>query len=90
MIHPLRPQILEPVLQKAGMQKITWICWNPEMTPLGWTIFWKRGGPAMPVVAEPVASGEILYGNDLVTIDASNTEDGYIMIRYTEETGSRH
>lgn len=50
----------------------------------------ETGGPAMPVVAEPVASGEILYGNDLVTIDASNTEDGYIMIRYTEETGSRH
>lgn len=49
----------------------------------------ETGGPAMPVVAEPVASGEILYGNDLVTIDASNTEDGYIMIRYTEETGSR-
>ncbi len=45
--------------------------------------------PAVPVVIEPAASGEIVYGNDAVTIDASHTGDGYVMIRYNEQTASR-
>ena len=45
--------------------------------------------PAVPVVVEPVADGEIVYGNSAVTIDASHASDGYVMIRYTEETSAR-
>lgn len=30
----------------------------------------------------PDASGSLTYGNDLVSIDASNTSDGYVMVRY--------
>ena len=31
----------------------------------------------------PTASGETCYGDDSVSIDASNMSDGYVMIRYT-------
>lgn len=31
----------------------------------------------------PVASGEVAYGNDTVSIDASNTSEGYVMVRYS-------
>ncbi len=34
-------------------------------------------------VLSPVASGTEVYGNSLVTIDASNTSEGYVMIKYT-------
>ncbi len=34
------------------------------------------------VVLEPVASGEVVYGNDTVSIDASNVAEGYIVIDY--------
>ncbi len=30
----------------------------------------------------PEASGEVTYGNDSISIDASHTDDGYIMVRY--------
>lgn len=30
----------------------------------------------------PNASGSLTYGNDLVSIDASNTSDGYVMVQY--------
>lgn len=45
--------------------------------------------PPVPIVLTPVASGEVVYGNDVVSIDASNTADGYVMIRYAEESGAR-
>ncbi|NCC86803.1 MAG: transglutaminase domain-containing protein [Clostridia bacterium] len=38
---------------------------------------------ASPVIYSTVASGTIAYANDKATIDASNTGDGYIMIKYT-------
>lgn len=31
----------------------------------------------------PTASGAVVYGNDIVSIDASNVSEGYVMIRYT-------
>lgn len=31
----------------------------------------------------PSASGEILYGNEIISIDASNTSKGYVMVQYT-------
>ena len=36
-----------------------------------------------PYCPMPEASGEIVCGNDVTTIDASHTEDGYIMVNYT-------
>ena len=36
-----------------------------------------------PVVLVGSADGNITYGNDSVTIDASHTSDGYIMVSYT-------
>lgn len=35
-----------------------------------------------PYCPTPEASGTIVYGNDLATIDASHASDGYIMVRY--------
>ncbi|MGN0483033.1 MAG: transglutaminase family protein [Lachnospiraceae bacterium] len=34
-------------------------------------------------VLEPAASGRITYGNNTVTIDASYSQNGYIMVKYT-------
>ena len=31
----------------------------------------------------PSADGTDVYGNDFVSIDASNTSEGYVMVRYT-------
>ncbi len=36
-----------------------------------------------PVVLTGQADGTVTYGNDSVTIDASHTSDGYIMVTYT-------
>ena len=44
---------------------------------------------AMPDILEPVASGELVTENDKVTIDYSNTTDGYIMVRYHAQTQRR-
>ena len=38
---------------------------------------------AAPVIYPTVASGAIVYANEKATIDASNTSDGYVMIKYT-------
>lgn len=45
----------------------------------------KHDGPPRvntPAVLVPEASGTTVYGSDLVTIDASHTSDGYIMVLY--------
>ncbi len=34
-------------------------------------------------VSMPEASGQTTYGNDTIAIDASNTQDGYIMVKYS-------
>lgn len=39
--------------------------------------------PAGSHVRTPSASGAVTYGNNLVTVDASNTSQGYVMIKYT-------
>lgn len=31
----------------------------------------------------PAAEGTVTYGNDTVSVDASNTSEGYVMVRYT-------
>ncbi len=36
-----------------------------------------------PVVLMPDPSGEVTYGNELVSMDASHLEDGYVMVQYT-------
>lgn len=35
-----------------------------------------------PVVKTPTADGTVTYGNELVTIDASHSDDGYVMVKY--------
>lgn len=35
-----------------------------------------------PVVLVPKADGVVLYGNSLVSLDASHTKDGYLMVQY--------
>lgn len=44
----------------------------------------EKGDPRDPTaqVLETTATGEVTYGNDLVTLDASHTGDGYVMICY--------
>lgn len=42
----------------------------------------KKRQNALSVLA-PQASGDVLYGNDLVSIDASNMQNGYVMIKYS-------
>ncbi len=42
-----------------------------------------NSGPRESQVRVPEASGTITYGNDLAVVDASNTGNGYVMIKYT-------
>lgn len=43
--------------------------------------------PAGSNVRTPIASGVTVYKNDKATLDASNTSEGYIMIKYTGSVG---
>ena len=38
----------------------------------------------------PSADGTDVYGNDFVSIDASNTSEGYVMVRYTRKEAKDH
>lgn len=38
-------------------------------------------------VRTPVADGTVTYGNGRALVDASHTEDGYVMIRYSQKPG---
>ena len=38
---------------------------------------------ATPQVLTAEASGKVTYGSDIVSLDASNTADGYLMLRYS-------
>lgn len=42
--------------------------------------------PAIPDILEPVASGVMVAQNDHVIIDYSNTQDGYVMVRFNGDT----
>ena len=44
---------------------------------------------AIPIILEPVASGELVEANDSVIVDYSHTEDGYVMVCFTAETEKR-
>ena len=41
---------------------------------------------AIPDILEPVASGELVAQNEYVTIDYSNTQDGYVMVCFHADT----
>lgn len=45
--------------------------------------------PAVSAVLMPRASGTTVLGNKKASIDASNLQDGYVMIRYLEKTDKR-
>jgi hypothetical protein len=47
------------------------------------------GSAAISTALMPQASGTVTDGNDKVTIDASNTKDGYIMVKYLENTDKK-
>lgn len=49
----------------------------------------QQSSAAIPDILEPVASGELIEQNDRVTIDYSNTADGYIMVLFSAETSAR-
>ena len=43
--------------------------------------------PAGSYVRTPIASGVTVYKNDKATLDASNTSEGYLMVKYTGSVG---
>ena len=45
--------------------------------------------PVIPDILEPVASGLRVAQNDYITIDYSNTQDGYVMVRFHAETSQK-
>ena len=44
---------------------------------------------AIPISVTVVASGKNVKSNDVAIIDYSNTEDGYVMVRYTVDSAKR-
>ncbi|MCI9362163.1 MAG: transglutaminase domain-containing protein [Hungatella sp.] len=42
-----------------------------------------NSSPQKTQVRVPVASGTVTYGNDMVSVDASNVRNGYVMVKYT-------
>lgn len=45
--------------------------------------------PAVSLALMPEASGTVVYKNEKAAVDASHTEDGYIMVAYNEPTEER-
>ncbi|MCQ5131061.1 transglutaminase-like domain-containing protein [Butyricicoccus faecihominis] len=45
--------------------------------------------PVLNGVLTPEASGAVTYGNDKVTIDASHTDQGYVMVQYATGESAR-
>lgn len=45
--------------------------------------------PAVPILLETEASGELEKRNEAVVIDYSNTSDGYVMVQYLKENENR-
>ena len=45
--------------------------------------------PAYSMVIKPEASGTSVAVNEYATIDYSHTEDGYVMIQFTADSGQR-
>ena len=54
---------------------------NPEVTETTGTPEPLRSNT--PVILIPEASGDVIYDNDLASIDASHLDDGYVMAKYT-------
>lgn len=57
-------------------------------------VIWNGGGtlenpPAIPDVLHPEASGILVQENEKASIDYSHTEDGYVLVRYIENTDKR-
>lgn len=67
----------EPVEDDAAVETVELIDYadDLELVPLA-------ESPALSTTLMPVASGTNVYGNSKAEIDASNTADGYVMIRY--------
>ena len=47
------------------------------------------GGAALPEILQVTAPGEKVEENSKAVIDYSNTQDGYVMVLYREETGKK-
>lgn len=45
--------------------------------------------PAIPDILEPEASGNLVQENEKAVIDYSNVADGYVMVKYVQETDKR-
>lgn len=45
--------------------------------------------PAVPILLETEASGELEKRNEAAVIDYSNTSDGYVMVQYLQETANK-
>lgn len=54
-----------------------------EDTPLA------AANPAVDGVLTPEASGSVTYGNEYATIDASNANQGYVMVKYNTSESAR-
>lgn len=72
----------------SGNDKDTWIPdWegggeNESVVMISEDLVPLTGDPAVSTVLMPVASGTVVKKNAKAEIDASNTKDGYVMIRY--------
>ncbi len=63
------------------IEEIDWITDFDEVVPTtAYAVSEKRDNT--PVCLVPQASGDIVYSNELASIDASNISEGYIMVNY--------
>lgn len=90
--QPATEPVTEPITQPAT-EPVTEPATVPSVSPgdaLGnETEVLPNGSAAVPVHSATVASGEKVKCNEEATIDYSNTQDGYLMVRYTAETDRR-
>ena len=62
---------------------------EPEVVESELAAVVEEAAPAIPDILEPVASGARVAQNEYVTIDYSNTQDGYIMVLFTAQSSSK-
>ncbi|WP_409968080.1 transglutaminase-like domain-containing protein [Bengtsoniella intestinalis] len=62
---------------------------SEEMLDIDLSVVPLAAEPAVSTILMPVASGTVVYANTKAAIDASNTADGYVMIRSVESTTAK-
>ena len=84
--EPVTDKVTEAVTEKGYLDRVEVVT---EIPSAEHSEFLPNLEPAQITLLRPEASGDLTETNQYATIDYSNTRDGYVMVKYLEDTNSR-